>query len=580
MTGPLSPHEPSPHSAQRGRVDDSGVVGIAALLRIAGLALEMGHCFLNKKRLQNTVDAAALAAAKVLDQTADEGLATAEAMQMFDEQRGGTAATANSASVRLRRRREHHAWNIRARCTRSSRALPAAYVRVRASEFKMPSGSARVGGIDKQDRRVGASRAQADHQPGLCNVMPMMVCGDPAAARLTGATRRSARGAQMEHPDGHSEVGPGNFQLIRLGSGHGRCLHSRSDGRRLRRLHREPASNDRDQPGNQVGPVAQGLQHAIRSSTTGPMSGQQATYPPDVIVDGHRHPRTSTRRRDGQDHDRSGRRSSMHDNSISTTRTTRDPRESRELRQPAVPERQWRVRTPRGRRYRSAIATARRTAQGEVSLLGFACFFLLHRRCRKATSRYIYGQFVEDCCGTACPGPIRRAAGSVHHSALPRSCEQRLMTMRMKNRAASSARHRDGRVRDHAHRLLLLLMLGDAELGRLSYRTARSRRRCTKAPGTRAAAPKARRASSTSCAGAKRDPQPGGQRQHQRRYGRAVLAGLLPAQVTRATRGQRVAVDAQSTPTSPFRRLYRVRSWCLDQSEPARDASCCEMRSL
>ena len=42
---------------------------------------------LNKTRLQNTVDAAALAAAKTLDQTADVALAEAAADAMFAAER-------------------------------------------------------------------------------------------------------------------------------------------------------------------------------------------------------------------------------------------------------------------------------------------------------------------------------------------------------------------------------------------------------------------------------------------------------------------------------------------------------------
>ena len=49
------------------------VVGLVALLAMAGLAIDMGHLGHNKARLQSTVDAAALAAAKVLDQTERRG---------------------------------------------------------------------------------------------------------------------------------------------------------------------------------------------------------------------------------------------------------------------------------------------------------------------------------------------------------------------------------------------------------------------------------------------------------------------------------------------------------------------------
>ena len=74
---------PTPAHDQRGAALILVVVGMVALLGIVGLALDSGHAMLNKTRLQNTVDAAALAAAKTLDQTADVALAEAAAVAMF-----------------------------------------------------------------------------------------------------------------------------------------------------------------------------------------------------------------------------------------------------------------------------------------------------------------------------------------------------------------------------------------------------------------------------------------------------------------------------------------------------------------
>jgi len=55
-------------------------IAMLVLLGITGLALDMGHMYENKTRLQNAVDAAALSAAKKLDETkGDQALATAAA---------------------------------------------------------------------------------------------------------------------------------------------------------------------------------------------------------------------------------------------------------------------------------------------------------------------------------------------------------------------------------------------------------------------------------------------------------------------------------------------------------------------
>ena len=59
------------------------VVGLFALIAIAGLAIDTAHVLLNKSRLQSALDAAALAAAKVLDQTASTAKATTAAGSVF-----------------------------------------------------------------------------------------------------------------------------------------------------------------------------------------------------------------------------------------------------------------------------------------------------------------------------------------------------------------------------------------------------------------------------------------------------------------------------------------------------------------
>ena len=60
---------------QRGIVAVVVAIGLLGLLAMVGFALDSGHLILNKSRLQNTVDAAALSAAKVLDETGSEAQA-------------------------------------------------------------------------------------------------------------------------------------------------------------------------------------------------------------------------------------------------------------------------------------------------------------------------------------------------------------------------------------------------------------------------------------------------------------------------------------------------------------------------
>ena len=84
---------------QRGAMIVLFTIAMVAMLGMVGMALDGAHGMLNKARLQNTVDAAALSAAKTLDQTA-------------------------TASSRLRMRPAILAFrfNTRTRCIRSCRA--------------------------------------------------------------------------------------------------------------------------------------------------------------------------------------------------------------------------------------------------------------------------------------------------------------------------------------------------------------------------------------------------------------------------------------------------------------------------
>jgi Flp pilus assembly protein TadG len=207
---------------QRGAALILVVVGMVAILGIAGLALDGGHAMLNKTRMQNTVDAAALAAAKTLDETADEALAQAAAVAMF---------TTNASGAGNRELAEAYArgdLNVTVDFSNTlnpfvAGSTPAFYARVRGQDLTLATWFSAVLGVS--DKRVAAS-AVAGPSPTInqaCNIMPMMVCGDPAAgAPFWGYT-------------------PGQPDVLKSSTRFGRYQ--------------------------------------------GPMSGTQADYPPDVVTD-------------------------------------------------------------------------------------------------------------------------------------------------------------------------------------------------------------------------------------------------------------------------------------------------------
>ncbi len=395
------PHcEPSPPSAQRGAALILVVVGMIALLGIAGLALDTGHGMLNKNRLQSTVDAAALGAAKVLDQTADETLAQAAALAMFASNAG------NAGNRELAEAYARGDVNISVEFSSALNpfvpgSVPAAYVRVRAQNFRMnPWFSAVLGPLDKQ---VGAS-AVAGPSPTInqaCNIMPMMVCGDPAAGPpYWGYTPGQPEVLKSSTTNGNWEVGPGNFQLIRLGDGQGgayvrEAMAGSYDGCLAM------GDNIETEPGNTIGPVVQGFNTRF-GNYLGPMSGQQSTYPPDVVVQAPIPPlaydsATDTITQNGQPITDA---SQLDFNYESYTARVQSERYDY---QPS----------PNGdgtyQRREAAIAIGNcdgtTNGQGEVPLLGFGCFFLLQEAQQQGNESHIYGQFLEDCRAGGTPGP-------------------------------------------------------------------------------------------------------------------------------------------------------------------------------
>ena len=117
---------------QKGVVAIMVAVGLLALLAMVGLALDSGHAVLNKSRLQNTVDASALAAAKVLDATGSEANADTAARSVFDLNAASQPelnSVMSGADLTIQFSNTLNPW--------ASGTTPANYVRVIADDFTM-----------------------------------------------------------------------------------------------------------------------------------------------------------------------------------------------------------------------------------------------------------------------------------------------------------------------------------------------------------------------------------------------------------------------------------------------------------
>lgn len=267
-------------------------VGMLAILLTAGLALDAAHAMLNKSRLQNTVDAAALSAAKVLDQTASNSQAQSAALATFADNAD------NAGNRELNDAYGSGGGDINITVEFSSTVAPfqpgttpSNYVRVTATNFTMAAWLLQLIGVDE---KVVAASAVAGPSPSIgqsCDLVPLIVCGDPDSppdpndpnSPIWGYERGGVHvlkgGSQSGSQSG--PIGPGNFQLARPGDSSGGA-----DLRENLAGGYEGCSDVGDEvetePGNNVGPTVQGINTRL-NRFAGPIS--PGDYPPDVVIE-------------------------------------------------------------------------------------------------------------------------------------------------------------------------------------------------------------------------------------------------------------------------------------------------------
>lgn len=410
--------------SQRGAVAVLIAIAMGALIMTAGLALDMGHAFLNKTRLQNTVDAAALAAARTLDDTGNTALATAEAMQAFGNNANATGNRELSEAY------ASGAGSIQVTVEYSATLPPfnpgapeGPFVRVRAIGFVMPAWLVRVGGIFQKtvDATAVAGPRTLNSGSTVCNLAPMMVCGDPAAGAegLWGYTPNSPEVLKKSTPGGQSGVGPGNFQLIQLGGPGAAIVRQNMAGSYGACI--VGGSTIETQTGNEAGPVAQGLNTRF-GQYTGPMNNTEATYPPDVITDAQTPAVRAVERVAGdasQGYD--VYQGDDHITAENIAEHLYDYDEYLEdLTDPANYDHQPLNEGGIGAFERRVLGvpvgdcTQTVNGQGSVPLLGFACFFLLQPAEQQGNDAFVYGQFVQGCAVNGTPGPNPVAGNGPH----------------------------------------------------------------------------------------------------------------------------------------------------------------------
>ncbi len=378
------------------------MVGLVALLAMAGLAIDTGHLGLNKARLQSTVDAAALAAAKVLDQTSGAELpASAAALSVLginaDAHPELDQVVDNGLDVTIQYSNTLNPF--------APGTVPANYVRVVASNFTMWTGlTALVGMNDMQTAASAVAGPSATIGPltEVCDIAPMVVCGNPAApAPFFGFQFEKLEVLKLASGNNPGTIGPGNFQLIRLNGNGGSVIRDNMAGSYDSCV--DGSGSVETQTGNVVGPVTQGLNTRFGEYQGGGVNETQ--HPPDVVTT---EPSPNLQAQDNPDGTvtvlQGGQvvqTSSQIDFSFDdyTARVQTESYDNQPLPNgPGAPER--RVLT-----VPIADCSGSNNGNSELPMLGFGCYFLLQRAEQKGNENYVYGEFIDGCLGDGNPGP-------------------------------------------------------------------------------------------------------------------------------------------------------------------------------
>jgi Flp pilus assembly protein TadG len=378
---------------QRGMTVAFLMVGMVALLLMVGLALDVGHATLNKTRLQDATDAAALAAAKILDETHNTALATLEASAAFK-------ANANSSGDQELANAYGNGQGAISLSVQYSATLPpfaagsatGPYVRVSTTGFSQATWFAQLAGITQTT--VGAT-AVAGPSPTIntaCNIVPLLVCGTPNTPNF-GYTLDQAWVLKQSAPGNPSEIGPGNFQLIQLGGSGANIVRQNMAGSYSGCA--STGNSVQTQTGNETGPTAQGINTRF-GDYTGPMGGTESQYPPDVLTTQQSPPLTVGS--GGPPYPVVGSISYSYQQYVADEASPAAYNYQPAPTGPGVFSRRV-LQVPVG------DCSGSGSGSTTVPVIGFACFFLLQTETQKGNSSYILGEFEGNCTVNGSPGP-------------------------------------------------------------------------------------------------------------------------------------------------------------------------------
>ena len=210
-------------------------IGLFALIAMAALAIDGGHMLLHKTRLQNITDAAALHAAKTLDEGGTHQEARAAVIEIIqlnlahrdnheindtlDLSTFDTSATQVTTQINVD-------FSMRPDPFESDSSEDADYVKVEIRNLNLNNFLADIMNFSKRVSATALAGPSTTIKSCYQNLVPMLVCaenpedtdepGHPDGDLNTVFGLPLNKLYLMKSGSGSDPIGPGNFQLIRL----------------------------------------------------------------------------------------------------------------------------------------------------------------------------------------------------------------------------------------------------------------------------------------------------------------------------------------------------------------------------
>jgi hypothetical protein len=373
------------------------VIAAAALIGIAGMALDASRLGYMKARLQSVVDAMALAAAKRLDETGSPDAACEAARQSLIANAQGFKELAEALPS------PPTCGDIDIRYSSvipfdTTQAGAARYVRVAIDDMATGASLAQALGFTTLEVSASAIAGPSAPLAEVCSVLPIAVCEEGSKPYFGFEPRRVYALQKNDKKSGGSDPNDAliNFHLLELEGPGARLLREALAGGYDKCLtvgEKEPIKE-----GENVGPFEEGIntRFNIRSSNL-PLSN----YPPDVLWRGTDPPI-----------------------SVAANGTLRQG--SKPLvwgSDVTLPNRDFYVdRLKNGGPYDSPprpegdgvflrrevavpVGDCKKIDNGEIPLIGTVCFFLLQKVGKGEKNSQLFGEFLQDCAAAGTPGP-------------------------------------------------------------------------------------------------------------------------------------------------------------------------------